>query len=146
MQGVELSPVACQQFFAEQSVEAVVDQWHGFERYSAGEFQLLCGDFFALPVEELASVAAIYDRAALVALPRALRQQYAAYLSDHVQPGVQILLVSLQFEGEQGPPFSVSDDEVMQLFAARFEVQLLGSEVLEERGGMEEKVWRLCSR
>ena len=36
-------------------------------------FTIYVGDFFALETQQLAAVAAIYDRAALVALPRDMR-------------------------------------------------------------------------
>ena len=51
----------------------------------------------------------VYDRAALIALPGAMRRQYAALMSRLVEAGGQVLLVTLEYQPEQQlqPPFSV---------------------------------------
>ena len=57
----------------------------------------------------------VYDRAALIALPPAMRQRYAQLLCERLPAHVKVLLITLEFEGEQGPPFSVYQAEVEQL-------------------------------
>ena len=72
---------------------------------------LLNGDYFA--VEGLACDA-LYDRAALVALPPDLRRRYAAHTDGLLREGAFRLLITLEYEQAlvQGPPFAVLADEV----------------------------------
>lgn len=67
--GVELSPLAVEQFFAGHALEPEVVQSRYGTHYRAGDIELICGDVFALDAAALDDCAAVYDRAALVALP-----------------------------------------------------------------------------
>nr|WP_245601018.1 hypothetical protein [Marinobacterium jannaschii] len=62
--------------------------------------------------------------------------------------GVQILLVTLEFEGEQGPPFAVFQPEVERLFERRFRTERLGTLLLDDPRdkGRVEVVYRLSDR
>lgn len=62
--GIELSELAVQQF--RQELAAAPQPWHR-------RIDLRCGDFFALDAAALGPIDAIFDRAALVALPAAMR-------------------------------------------------------------------------
>ncbi|MFY0676431.1 MAG: thiopurine S-methyltransferase [Neptuniibacter sp.] len=123
--GVELNSSACEAFFAENEAEPEFSQRPGFVVRSVDGVQLLCGDFFSLNAEDLRDVSAVYDRAALIALPPEMRVQYVEYLTQILPRGVQILLITLEFEGEGGPPFSVQGTEVERLFGAAFEIECL---------------------
>lgn len=123
--GVELNSSACEAFFAENGAEPECIQMPGFVVRSVDGVQLLCGDFFSLNAEDLRDVSAVYDRAALIALPPEMRVQYVEYLAQILPRGVQILLITLEFEGEGGPPFSVQGTEVERLFGAAFEIECL---------------------
>ncbi len=70
--GVEFSPKAVREFFAEQRLTPVVSKQGEFESYEAQGFHLLCGDIFKLTNEDLQAVSAVYDRASLVALNKPL--------------------------------------------------------------------------
>ena len=80
--------------------------------------ELWCGDFFALQAEDVADCVALYDRAAVIALPPQMRAQYMALLSQALPAGAG-LLVTLDYQQEllAGPPFSVADEEVRRGFA-----------------------------
>ncbi|MCS6947388.1 MAG: methyltransferase domain-containing protein, partial [Steroidobacteraceae bacterium] len=67
--GIELSPIAVAQFAAEHAPEA------------RRNVELRCGDFFALTRAALGPVDAVFDRAALVALPAAQRRDYVAQMT-----------------------------------------------------------------
>lgn len=155
--GVELSPLAVDSFFAENHLAATVEREGAFATYRGGGFTLYCGDFFALEPAMLAGVAAVYDRAALVALPPVLRRDYAAHLVRLLLPGTQTLLVSFEYPQEEmsGPPFSVSEDEIRALFAPVTAIEHLAtSDILaqEERfrkrglSRLVEKTFRLTQR
>jgi thiopurine S-methyltransferase len=122
--GVELSPIAVESFFVEQGLMLRTRKEAAFTVWESGPIRLLCGDFFAITPANLAGVHAVYDRAALIALPPERRVDYVALL-DRLLPGARrTLLVTLEYAQEQmqGPPFSVAEREVYTLFAdARIE-------------------------
>lgn len=123
--GVELNASACEAFFAENGAEPECNQKPGFVVRSVDGVELMCGDFFSLNTEDLRDVGAVYDRAALIALPQEMRIQYAEHLTQILPKGVQILLITLEYDGEGGPPFSVQGSEVERLFGAAFEIECL---------------------
>ncbi len=118
--GVELSPLAVEQFFAEASLEPARTQVGPLSRCEAGGIALYCGDFFALPRSEVASCRLVYDRAALVALPQAMRKDYVEHLRRLFPDGARILLVTYEYAQSEmgGPPFSVPEAEVRDLYGA----------------------------
>lgn len=132
--GVELNRSACEAFFAENGAEAQVSEESGYTRYACEGIDLLCGDIFALSPEQLAGTSFVYDRAALVALPTPMRKQYAELLKTKLPAGTQILLIAMEFEGDQGPPFAVREAEVRELFEARFVVERLAQEGEDDLG------------
>ncbi|QXH48385.1 thiopurine S-methyltransferase [Pseudomonas xanthosomatis] len=111
--GVELSRRAVEDFFAEHGLTAQVARRGAFEVWSSGDVELWCGDIFALRAEDVAGCTGLYDRAALIALPPEMRQQYLALLGE-LLPACKGLLVTLDYNQAliDGPPFSVADDEV----------------------------------
>lgn len=124
--GVELSEVAVHSFFHEQDLTASIRQAGAFQIWEAGLITLLCGDFFALDREMLAEVTGVYDRAALIALPPAMRHTYAAYLIA-LLPAAPQLLVTLEYcqATMQGPPFAVDEDEVYALYHTHYHIERL---------------------
>lgn len=99
--GVELSPLAVDDFFREHDLEAETRSAGPFVVRSSGPFTIWCGDLFELPAEALVDVKAAYDRAALVALPPSLQTRYAETLSSILPAAAPILLASLYYpQGE----------------------------------------------
>ncbi len=127
--GVELSEIAAQAFFDEHNLDATQDEVGPFPRYKSGRIQILCGDFFSLTPALLHDVAAVFDRASLIALPADMRMEYVNKLSNLLQPGVKTLLITLGYEDWQirAPPHQVYDDEVKSLYKP-----WCGLELLEE--------------
>jgi thiopurine S-methyltransferase len=125
--GVELSEQAVQAFFSEQGLVPRISQRGVFKVYQADLIEVWCGDFFALDAEALADCSALYDRAALIALPPLMRAQYAEHLNALLRPGCQGLLITLDYDQTQkaGPPFAVTDDEVKVLLGSHWTVQVV---------------------
>lgn len=125
--GVELSPLAVEQFFAEQGLTPQVHDSRYGRHYCAGDVELICGDAFALDAEVLSDCAAVYDRAALIALPPPLRRRYVHELHAQLPAGCRALLISLEYPQHEknGPPFSVSEAEVRALYERDWDVQVL---------------------
>lgn len=125
--GVELSPLAVEQFFAENGLQPEVHPSAYGIHHRAGPIELICGDAFALDEAVLADCAAVYDRAALIALPPAMRQRYAEQLYTRLPIGCHGMLITLEYPQAEksGPPFSVGETEVHNLFAPCWEVERL---------------------
>ncbi len=146
--GVELSEQACRAFFAERGVEPAVRHDGAFLVLSAPGVTLCCGDFFALRPEHVGEVGAVYDRAALIALPRDVRARYARHMTALVRPRlfVQVLYERVPAD-EEGPPFSVPRAEAEALYGDTFAIEWTGSRIVEGRiGPMHEHVGVLTPR
>ena len=111
--GAELSEHAIRQLFEELAAEPTVVERGPLKHFAAPGIDIFAGDIFELTRETLGSVAAVYDRAALVALPEAMRKRYTAHLRILTGNAPQ-LLVTLEYEEDliPGPPFSILADEV----------------------------------
>ena len=125
--GVELSQLAVDQFFAEHAlVPEIFDTRHG-RHHRADGIELICGDAFALDAEALADCAAVYDRAALIALPPDLRDRYARELYTTLPAGCRGLLITLEYpeHEKEGPPFPIPESEVRTRFAPDWRIACL---------------------
>lgn len=127
VQGIELVDTAIEAYFAEGDEPFQRDTRGRYRRYRAANTEILCGDFFELSVKHLNAPAAVFDRAALIALPEKLRLRYADHLLRIIPDGAQILLITLEYPQHmvEGPPFSVMPEEVTVHFEERCSVQRL---------------------
>ena len=124
--GVELSQLAVEQFFAENDLQPDIETTRYGTHYRAGEIELVCGDAFSLDESALQDCAAVFDRAALIALPPGLRARYANELYAKLPSGCRGLLVTLEYAQAErdGPPFSVPEDEVRALYGRDWDIEL----------------------
>lgn len=94
----------------------------------------------------LGKVDAIYDRAALVALPFEMRVRYAAHLREITNTAPQ-LLVTFDYDQQKldGPPFSVISNEVEQHYIDHYSLTLLQGKEINLKGKVpaKENVWLL---
>lgn len=147
--GAEISPLAISQLFGRLGVTPTIACDSGTERRSAPRMDFFVGDFFSLSAAMLGQVDAVYDRAALIALPPEMRRRYAEHLA-RITNGALQLLVTLEYDQQQmnGPPFSVPAEEVRGLYRLR-EPKLLTTHAVA--GGIKgrcpgtENVWLLQS-
>lgn len=137
--GIELSPLAVAQLFAELGVPPTITTCGPLERHQAPGLDVFVGDVFALFGEQLGAVDAVYDRAALVALPEPMRERYAAHLTAITQAAPQ-LLISIEYDQSTlaGPPFAVATDELERLYGKACVLQQL--ERRDVPGGLKGKV------
>ena len=146
--GAELSHRAIEQLFRERGEQPAISALGQVEQWSANHLDIFVGDIFAQSSEGLGPVDAVYDRAALVAFPADMRDRYTAHLTTMTRNAPQLLIC---YEYDQrvmdGPPFSVSNEEVTRQYAAKYDVALLAS--TEVSGGLKgkcpakENVWLL---
>lgn len=146
--GAELSEKAVKELFAELGVVPEVTETGAVRRYRGEAVEVFVGDILALTQTLLGKVDAVYDRAALVALPLEMRKRYAAHLRTITITAPQLLLC---FEYDQremdGPPFSIRDEEVELHYARHYALEKLAS--VDVAGGLKgqcaarENVWLL---
>ena len=115
--GIELSELAAQAFFGERGFSPERRELGSFIEYRYGGVSILVGDFFAATPEALGYFDGAYDRAAMIALPPDLRARYVAHLPTLLTPKARLLLVTLHYDAEGGPPFDVSPEEVERSYA-----------------------------
>ena len=146
--GAELSKVAIKQLFAELGVEPKISSIGKLEHYSATNIDVFTGDIFDLSGNTPGQVDAIYDRAALVALPLEMRKQYTKHLMQITDIAPQLLISYVYDQSAiDGPPFSISNEEVNQHYADNYGLTLIAS--ADVSGGMKgkcaatENVWLL---
>tara|TARA_B100000315_G_scaffold154892_1_gene143414 strand:- start:417 stop:1073 length:657 start_codon:yes stop_codon:yes gene_type:complete len=154
--GVEISPLGVETFFKENNLQTTSVSDGKFIRWKYGTLEILCGDFFDLQLSHLEKVAVVYDRASLVALPTEIREQYVKHFVSLLSRDIRVLLLTLEYQQKEmeGPPFSVSEEEVNNLYGNNFKIEKLhGQEILKdlprfkERGltSLTEKVFLLSS-
>ena len=146
--GAELSTIAIDDLFSSLNLIPSVTRLGNITRYSAPNIDLYAGDIFDLTPAMLGPVDAVYDRAALVALPEDMRKQYTTHLLALTKNAPQLLVCFVYDQNAHaGPPFSITDDEVRQHYQANYALTLLG--INEVIGGLKgvcpatEHVWLL---
>lgn len=122
--GVELSSIAVAAFFSERQLNVTRTHVDEFEVWQAGPIEIYCGDFFALRPHHTDQVRAIYDRAALIALPPEKRAHYVEHLRNLLPKAPPGLLVSLEYPQHEmdGPPFCVDENEIRRLYEATYQI------------------------
>ncbi|MEM7801225.1 MAG: thiopurine S-methyltransferase [Chloroflexota bacterium] len=120
--GVELSAIAAEEFFEANDLTPTVSAKGKFTSWQGGDIEILVGNFFDLTPDDLRDVKAVYDRAALIALPQPMRQDYAKHMSEIISPMIKVLLITIFYHQNEmsGPPHSVPTEEVRQLFDSNF--------------------------
>ncbi|MEM7393771.1 MAG: thiopurine S-methyltransferase, partial [Verrucomicrobiota bacterium] len=121
------------------------------ELFSGENINIFVGDVFDLNSEQVGPVNAVYDRAALVALPKEMRRRYTAHLLNMTSRSSQ-LLVTFEYDQElmPGPPFAIPADEVEEHYGKTHEPTRLESRHVE--GGLKglgaalESIWLLAQR
>ncbi len=146
--GAELSKVAVEQLFTELGIEPKIIKVGEINHYSATNIDIFVGDIFDLSSKTLGQVNAIYDRAALVALPEKTRNLYTKHLVEITDNAPQ-LLICYEYDQNlvQGPPFSISSEEVNRLYRDSYKINLIASinlpNGLKEKYEAKENVWLL---
>jgi len=118
--GSELSEIAMQDFIEDCEVSFTSRTVASFTSHKAVGYHLIVGDFFALNKNQIGSIDCVYDRAALVALPQDMRDQYVEKLKDLLAPNTEILLITFSYDQSkrEGPPFSIDAAEVERLYSS----------------------------
>lgn len=136
--GAELSKIAIDALFEDLAMSPTITEQGELTQYDAQGITIFVGDLFSLTAKMVGTVNAVYDRAALVALPKAMRNQYSAHVIDITHSAAQLLIT---FEYDQqlmdGPPFSINEAEVKHHYAQHYQTIML--ERCEVVGGLKKK-------
>ena len=124
--GIELSRRAVDALFAELGITPEITSLGRLVRFSAPGLTVFVGDIFDVSRDDLGPVDAVYDRAALIALPPDVRPLYTAHLAAITGRARQLVL---SFEDgrapDDGPPFPVYADEIDRLYGTTYGVTLI---------------------
>lgn len=124
--GAELSEVAIEQLFTQLDVTPSITIIGNLKHYQYENIDIFVGNIFDISRDFIGQIDAIYDRAALVALPEEMRIQYTQHMMDITNNAPQLLIC---FEYDQslmnGPPFSVNENEVRNHYGKTYEITLL---------------------
>lgn len=149
--GCELSAKAVEALFAQLHLDPETEVIGSLKKYHAGPLTVYQGDIFDLTADVLGPIDAIYDRAALVALPDEMRARYAQHLLA-LAPKVTQFLLTLSYNQSllKGPPFSLEQGDIEALYATDYFLEML--EQAPVKGGLKggvpttETAWLLNSR
>lgn len=155
--GIDLAPEAFRRFYDDAGLEPRVDRTCLFERWHADDIELLAGDFFDADAAVLGAFGAVYDRAALFALPPAMRERYAQHMAELCRPGTRLLQITFDYDQREmiGPPFAVDGAELHRLYDWAFSIQRVERvDVLADNANMrgrgvtalQEEAWQLVRR
>ncbi len=148
--GAELSKIAIEQLFLGLGVEPKISAIGEMNHYSAENIDIFVGDIFHLSDKILGPVDAIYDRAALVALPETMRNRYTTHLMKITDKAPQ-LLICYEYDQSlvEGPPISISNEEVNLHYKDHYKLNPIESKSiiggLKGKTTAKENVWLLQS-
>lgn len=124
--GAELSMRAISDLFADLDMTPQITKHELMQKVSGPSIDIFVGDIFVLTPQDVGALDMVYDRAALVALPKDVRARYGAQVRVLSQTAPQLLLC---FEYEQtamaGPPFSVDAAEITRIYGDAYRVDAL---------------------
>ena len=118
--GVELHEQAVKDFFEENNLSLSKN----FNEYTHQNIKISCGDFFRF---EGTNFDLVYDRASLIALPDSMRKKYVETITRSMKVGGKCLLIAIEYDQSKmpGPPFSIEEKQIYQLYQEHFSIQLL---------------------
>ncbi len=127
--GIDLSVAALEQFCEQQSIEVVREQDGQLTVFRSDGWTLYAGDFFKLSPDHLDRIDRVYDRAAVIALPPLQRKKYAAHMMSILPSAAEIFVITITYDQSkmEGPPFSVSDEELQALFGEHYQISVVQS-------------------
>jgi thiopurine S-methyltransferase len=124
--GAELSREAVEAFFAESLLSPTIESLGPLTRYQAENIEIFAGDIFQLSPSTLGHVQAVYDRAALVAIPGNLRPLYAHHIASITGRAPQLVITYAYGQAaHSGPPFAIPEEELRRLYNPDYTLTLL---------------------
>lgn len=132
--GAELSEIACRDFFKDKQLPFDTETLKEFTKFSYKNISLFQGDFFELSAAQFSPFDWIYDRAAIIALPKSMQSRYVKHLASYLTGKTKLFLISLEFPQQEleGPPFALFEDDIRSLFAG-FQIECVAEHELADK-------------
>lgn len=149
--GAELSDIAITEMFTELSLTPSITKHAHYVHYCAHNIDIYVGNIFDLTPAILGDIDAVYDRAALIALPATMRKNYTQHLM-HLSQCAQQLLICFEYDDSlsSGPPFSVDNAHIADYYGEHYVLTLLESLDLPKgfRASLDakESIWHLLPK
>lgn len=139
--GVEFSEIAVLQFLNENKLKFNKTHLNDFILYQGEGFSIYQGDIFKMRTADLKGVTACYDRASMVAFNKEERKKYAQFLCERALDLEMILSPLLDYGdiAEVGPPYSVTEIELNELYGKTFALEKLKSSDVEIRESLKSR-------
>lgn len=146
--GVELSEMAVKELFEELGEEPYIMKDGEHIHYHAENIDIFVGDFFTLTPQMVGNLDAIYDRAAIVALPKEMREEYTKHMLS-LTKGIPQLMTTVVYDQSlmNNSPFSVDKEELERHYGEHYTITQLDK--IQVEGGLKqvkdvtEYVWLL---
>ena len=115
--GIELSPLAAEAVFEESGRPFSMRRRDGLDFYESTGLTILCGDIFRVQRTHVGEPDRVWDRAAMVALPPAVRTAYTEKIRELAAPG-RLLLNAFEYDQSlrDGPPYSIPQRHVREVY------------------------------
>lgn len=139
--GVEFSEIAINDFIAENKLTMSKRSHGSLNIYEGDGFKIYQGDLFSLQESDLAGITCCYDRASMVAFDESERKRYFEFINTKASQ-IEIILAPLFDYGaifDAGPPFSVTTQELEELYGKSFKLSVLESTDLPVRENLQKK-------
>lgn len=133
--GVEISALAIRELLQLLGGEFSKRQKGAFTVFSSQNAELWQGDFLKMKAHFLPTINAVYDKAAIIALPPEQRKTYSEIVKNIISSNTQMLLNCFEYKQEEmdGPPFAVFRSELEQHYGELFSIRLLQEQSLFEQ-------------
>ena len=148
--GVELVESAVKEFFSENRIlytiinhprNPNIKYYHW--QHENQKIEILVADIFSLSIEDIDYIDAVYDKAALIALPADMRPDYSEqirqlsgnvdkieHIDSYNNKAAPQLLITLEYDQNKkdGPPFSINHEQMQQYYGSHYQICKLASE------------------
>ena len=138
--GAELVESAVQEFFSEQRITPTIYKHANnpavkcyvgrlLDKASSYSISLWVSNIFALSADDIGQIDAVYDRAALIAMPANMRDKYSEQVIELTDNAPQLLL-TLKYKQDEwaGPPFSINSEQIQQYYNECYQITELEGE------------------
>lgn len=146
--GVELSEMAVKELFEALGEEPYIMQEGEHLHYHAENIDIFVGDFFTLTPQMIGNIDAVYDRAAIVALPEDMRIDYTGHMLKLAGNTPQLMTTVVYDQSlMNNSPFSVDKEELERHYGKHYTITQL--DMMKVEGGLKqvkdvtEYVWLL---
>lgn len=124
--GIELSEIAVKELFEELHILPKISKLNDVIHYHTTGIDIFVGDIFDVDTSMVGNIDAIYDRAALVALPKDVRIKYTQHLRELSNNAPQLLICCEYDQNLMKPtPFSIEKEEIEEHYKSHYKIKLL---------------------